>query len=254
VHNEKRIAEQSKMLHEQEMAHLRKEKEFSELRAYLDAREKERNRIARDLHDEIGSTLSSIHVYSSAAIKALEKNPDKAPEILDHINKNSRQVMENMSDIVWAINPGQNGEMSLEHKLKNYGYELLTPQAINCTYVVDPEAVSKLVLMEARKNILLVAKEAMHNIAKYSNATQASVRLTLQDENLILEVTDNGKGFSLQNRRSGHGLHNMESRIRELNGEFEIVSNPGQGTRITCRIPVVRTTDVRMPPKETRVA
>ncbi|HXR80378.1 MAG TPA: triple tyrosine motif-containing protein, partial [Saprospiraceae bacterium] len=89
-----------------------------------------RAKISRDLHDEVGSVLSSIHVYSSVAKKAMEKNTQVTKDALQVIHDNSRQVMENMSDIVWAINSADEGGLSLEKKIKNYGFELLTPQNI----------------------------------------------------------------------------------------------------------------------------
>ena len=93
-----------------------------------------RTRISQDLHDEVGATLSSIHVYSSVASKLISQDTAKAQDALKQINLNTRQVMENMNDIVWAMNNGNPGEISLESKLKNYGYELLTPFNIVCHY------------------------------------------------------------------------------------------------------------------------
>jgi ligand-binding sensor domain-containing protein len=202
-----------------------------------------RTKISQDLHDEIGSALSSIHVYSSVAARSMEKDPPKAKEALSHINENTRQVMESMSDIVWAINTGRLGETTLEVKLKNYGYELLTPLNIQCYYLIDKEAEKKLVNIEARKNLLLIAKEAMNNIAKYSGASEVTVRLEFTGKMLVLAITDNGKGIGNLDNRAGHGLNNMKQRAEALGGELLIISGQENGTSVQCEIPFTTISD-----------
>lgn len=202
-----------------------------------------RARISQDLHDEVGAALSSIHVYSSVATKAMGKDAEKAREALTHINQNTRQVMENMSDIVWAINTGDVGETALEAKLKNYGYELLSPLNIRCTYWIDKETDKKLVNIEARKNILLIVKEAMNNIAKYSIATEAVVKLEFHHKFLHLEIGDNGKGVDQVNNRQGNGLHNMRQRAEVLGGTFLFNSEKDKGTVVQCKIPLTNIRD-----------
>ena len=202
-----------------------------------------RSKISQDLHDEIGATLSSIHVYSSVASKAITKDPAKSLDALQHINENTRHVMENMSDIVWAINTDNFGETSLEGKLKNYGYELLTPLSIQCIYWVDKTIDKRLMNIEARKNILLISKEAMNNIAKYSDATQAMVKLEFAGKSLLLEIADNGKGISDVDQRTGNGLHNMKQRTESLGGQFRVNSSKNEGTIIRCSIPITNISD-----------
>ncbi|MDQ3016802.1 MAG: histidine kinase, partial [Bacteroidota bacterium] len=196
-----------------------------------------KNKISQDLHDEVGSMLSSINVYSSIASKSLD-NTAIIEKALTQITQNSRQVMENMSDIVWAINSGSPGTTTLEDKLKNYGYELLTPLNINVTYSIAVDADKKLNHIEARKNILLIAKEGMNNIARYSGATDAMVKVDINHKVLTLHIRDNGKGFDLNTNRKGNGLYNMRHRTVALGGIFAIRSEENQGTSIKCTIPV----------------
>jgi signal transduction histidine kinase len=197
-----------------------------------------RTRISQDLHDEVGATLSSIHVYSSVASKLISHDTVKAQDALKQINSNTIQVMENMNDIVWAMNNGNPGEISLESKLKNYGYELLTPLNIVCNYSIDKEAERKLHNIEARKNILLIAKEAINNIAKHSRATLASVQLEANAKELHLIIHDNGIGIDLTNTKAGNGLRNMKQRAGSMGGHLQF-DNPGEGgNRIFCRIPI----------------
>ncbi len=202
-----------------------------------------RTRISQDLHDEVGATLSSIHVYSSVASRTLTKDAVKAEDALKQINLNTRQVMENMNDIVWALNTRSPGETTLETKLKNYSYELLAPMNIICSYHVDKEAERNLNHIGARKNILLVAKEAINNIARHSGATKAAVRLEVVGKSLVLEVSDNGKGRDADNGKNGNGLRNMKSRINALGGKFHFESRPGMGTQIRCIIPLANIRD-----------
>lgn len=238
VRSVRRFAAQEKEIHEQRTERLLQEKEFASLTASLQAKEKERNRIARDLHDEVGSTLSSIHVYSSAASKALNGAPEVTRDILEKMNQNTRQALENMSDIVWAINTSREGGMSFSHKLKNYGYDLLTPRGIACQYEIDPAAEGLLQQIEVRKNMLLIAKEAMNNIAKHSAATEASISLKPSGDTLELRIHDNGKGFNVGNGRAGNGIGNIKRRIVEMSGEMDIQSAPTRGTELLCRVPI----------------
>ncbi|HET9279010.1 MAG TPA: two-component regulator propeller domain-containing protein [Flavitalea sp.] len=202
-----------------------------------------RARISQDLHDEVGAALSSIHVYSSVASKAMDKDTQRAKEALTQINQNTRQVMENMGDIVWAINIGDAGDTSFEAKVKNYGYELLTPLNIQCIYWIDKDVDKRLVNIEARKNVLLIVKEAMNNIAKYSEATEAMVKLEFRNKSLRLEIADNGRGFNEGSNRSGNGLHNMRKRSESLGGSFELSSEKSKGTILRFAIPITNISD-----------
>lgn len=217
-----------------------KEKEVEKIRAIYETREQERNRIAQDLHDDVGATLSSIHVYSSVAARTLRTNPEKLTDVLGQIKENTRQVMENMSDIIWAIKANESGDLTLENKLKNYGYELLSPLNILCDYLIDKEADKRLVNMEARKNILLIAKEAMNNIAKYSHATEARIRLEFNEEELRLEISDNGKGFDDEQRHIGNGLQNMRQRGEILGGKLSVTSRKQIGTTVLFLVPITK--------------
>ena len=219
-----------------------KEKELEKMKAIYETREQERNRIAQDLHDDIGATLSSIHVYSSVASKVATQDKEKLTEALHQIKENTRQVMENMSDIIWAIKANQTGDLSFENKLKNYGYELLSPLNIRCSYLINKNAEERLVNVEARKNILLIAKEAMNNIAKYSQATDVTIRLESSNGNLLLEIADNGKGFD-ENRNFGNGLHNMQQRGKDLGGELAINSKKESGTSVLFTVPIAKISD-----------
>ena len=202
-----------------------------------------RNKISRDLHDEVGATLSSIQVYSSVAAKAMNQNQQQAYDALDRIFRNTEQAMENMNDIVWAIKTYTSGVATLTDKLKNYGYEILAPRGINCTYNIDPEVESKLTNIEARKNILLIAKEAINNAAKYSGASELSIHVKSENGFFELIVKDNGAGITSMHPFKGNGIMNMKKRTELLSGTFTITENPAGGTIIHCKIPFTNISD-----------
>jgi len=119
----------------------------------------------------------------------------------------------------------------------------LAPLNIQCEYKVDKEAEKNLINIEARKNILLIAKEAMNNIAKYSQATEAKIELKVINEELYLEITDNGKGFNNENKRSGNGLQNMKQRSEAVGGKLFIKSEKQAGTSIVFLIALAKIND-----------
>ncbi len=202
-----------------------------------------RTKISQDLHDDIGGTLSSIHIYSTVAEKEVSGNPEKAKLFLRQINTNSREVMENISDIVWANNTNHEQETSLAARIKNYGYDLLSQKNIQCIYDLDIQAERKLTKPEARRSILLIIKEALNNMAKYSNASLAEIHLSVKGSDLVLDIADNGKGFHLSKENIGNGLNHMKQRATSLGGSFSFTSSPGQGTSLHCRIPLTNISD-----------
>jgi signal transduction histidine kinase len=197
-----------------------------------------KNSISQDLHDDVGASLSSLHIYSALAEKMVEENPAKAKELLKQITINTLGVMDNMGDIVWAMKPQTGDEQSLEAKIKNYGTGLLTEKEIPCTYQISPQADTMIKSMEARKNILLIIKEALNNIAKYSKATAASVSVVEEAEHFAVIIADNGVGFDPAVAKKGNGLKNIQARCTALKGTCTITSSPGNGCSIDCKLPL----------------
>ncbi len=197
-----------------------------------------RLKISQDLHDDIGASLSSLQIYGTIAERTIDNDPAKAMEMVRKISAQSKQVMDNMSDIVWSMKPVGYGTATLEAKIKNFGTELLRDKNIDVDYSISPETEEALGEVQERKNILLVIKEALNNIAKYSEATTASLSLYTNDRNIILDIQDNGVGFDESQRSAGNGLLHMQSRIKELGGEIGIKTGKGKGTRLLASIPI----------------
>jgi ligand-binding sensor domain-containing protein/two-component sensor histidine kinase len=177
-----------------------------------------RNKIAQDLHDSVGSTLSSISVYSQVAKIYKQKNKERElQDALEKISDTSGEMIMEMNDIVWAINPQNDGMQKILQRMESFARPLLATKNISCSFVYDA-AVTKLNLpMEIRKNFYLIFKEAINNVLKYSDCSNMEVSLKQQGHNAELKVKDNGKGFDIENMKlvaakslSGNGLINMK--------------------------------------------
>jgi signal transduction histidine kinase/ligand-binding sensor domain-containing protein len=199
-----------------------------------------RNKIAQDLHDNVGSTLSSISVYSQVAQIQNEASGRKdLNEILDKIGTTSTDMISEMNDIVWAINPRNDSMEKMVQRMESFAKPLLAAKNIRFRFNYDSAILSTWLQMEKRKNFYLIFKEAINNIVKYSAATEVSVDISIRNRKLELVVTDNGKGFDpaaamTANRQSlsGNGLRNMKMRAAEMKGDIDIISKPGAGAVI----------------------
>ena len=196
-----------------------------------------RNRISRDLHDDIGATLSSIQIYGELAGSTLEKDAGHSKKMIGEMTGQTKELMGRMSDVIWSMKPAEDDKNSLTSRVKNYSSELLTPKGIVCEFDIDEPAASRITNPVIRKNILLIVKEAMNNIAKYSRADKATVSLLPQGKNILLSITDNGIGFSNSGEQKGNGLENIRKRSNDLGGSCKILSEPGKGVNITCSFP-----------------
>lgn len=178
-----------------------------------------------------------MHIYGGLAEKVWHTKPDASKELLLKITTQSKELMDRMSDIIWSMKPTDAAHHTIEMRLKNYCNELLTPKNIFCTFNIDDKLSSALTQPETRKNILLIAKEAINNASKYSAAKRVYISLLKKENNIILSITDDGKGFDAATATQGNGLQNIQMRCSQLKGVFKITSNAG-GTSITCIFPI----------------
>jgi signal transduction histidine kinase len=199
--------------------------------------ERMRNTIARDLHDDIGSMLSSINILSKMTIEQAKGEPVITPN-LQKIKDRSAAIMESMGDIVWAINPANDTIDKMIHHMKEFTGEMLDPLDIDYAFTAVGEVSAVELDVIQRKDLYLIFKEAINNAAKYSGCTRLRVELKKEHSILWLTVTDNGKGFDLSTVRAGNGLANMRERARSLNAAVAIDTSPGEGTAIRVEIPI----------------
>jgi two-component system, NarL family, sensor histidine kinase UhpB len=197
--------------------------------------EKMRNNIARDLHDDMGSTLSSINIISKVAME----NQDEKIKLGEHLKKihdNSGFILENMSDIVWTINPVNDTLEKIVFKMKEFAADILEPLNIQYNFAEAGQFHNTRLGLQIRKDLYLVFKEAVNNAAKYSRCTRVDIAVRNNDRVIEMEIRDNGDGFDREAVKNGNGLKNMEERATQLHGELSIVSKRGAGTVIKIRV------------------
>lgn len=191
-----------------------------------------RDRIASDLHDEVGSSLSSITIGSKLAAQLSTSESPQVKEILARIGETSSESLRSISDIVWAIDPKNDQGEALVKRMRRIANELLESKGIDVRFDVSGGVEELKLPMNVRKEIVLIFKEAVHNASKYSEASAVQVTLSAQLGSLRLRVQDNGKGFDPALHPDGHGLGSMQRRAAALGAEFNLHSAPLAGTRI----------------------
>lgn len=187
-----------------------------------------RNKIASDLHDDVGSTLNSISVYSEVA---KQKSPAVVDE-LEQIGDASRKIIEVMSDIVWTINPKNDTFENIVSRMGTLAYNLLKAKNIEHTFQADESLNETRLSLESRRHFYLIFKEALNNLVKYSQATRASITLKNENGSIKLSVRDNGIGFDVAQTSKGNGLLNMRARAQEMKAQLKIESEKGNGTNV----------------------
>jgi len=202
------------------------------------ALEQQRNKITADLHDDIGATLSSLQINSAVANQLLNKNPSEAKKVLQKIETQSQNLADKIGDIIWSMKPGKDEFMTISTRIRNFVNDILGSTNIKYTIKTDPVLDNLIKDITIRKNIVLIIKEGVNNVAKYSKASQLNIKLGFVDNMIAIEIIDNGIGFEI-NETSGNGIANMRKRVEELKGDFKITSLPQQGTSIFANIPFV---------------
>ncbi|HEX4877340.1 MAG TPA: two-component regulator propeller domain-containing protein [Chitinophagaceae bacterium] len=199
--------------------------------------EKIRNRVARDLHDDMGSTLSTINILSTMAKSKLNTDSVKTSEYISKISENSQRMMEAMDDIVWSIKPMNDSMQKIVARMREYATSILEAKEMGVSFNIEEDVNDVKLDMEARRDFFLVFKEAVNNAAKYSKAEIVNISLVILHHQLILEVSDNGKGFDKATADSGNGLSNMQKRADAMGGKLQIKTIKGEGTTVKLAIP-----------------
>lgn len=196
------------------------------------------DKIARDLHDDVGSTLSSIAILTQVAKNQLTNSPEKAQILLNQISENAQEMLENMSDIVWTNKTLNDNFEQLIIRMQEFTAKMLEPKNIDYQFFADETL--KTIKWSSQKyyDFYMIFKEAINNVAKYSEAKILIISLLKEQSSLILIIKDDGKGFDQKHQKLGNGILNMKKRAEQLKGIFEIESNIGHGTKIEVKIPI----------------
>ncbi len=193
-----------------------------------------RTRIAQDLHDEIGSNLSSIGLLSQLGLDAAHDSRAMRTE-LEEIRRVATQTADSMHDIVWLISPGTKSGGDLVSRLRETAGRMLG--GLDWTLHTDGVASRRSPPLELQRELFLVFKEALHNIRRHAGAHRVEISLTAAGRNLTLRIADDGCGFDSASVRRGHGLASMQQRAAACRGRLAVESRPGGGTVLTLTIP-----------------
>ncbi len=199
--------------------------------------QKIRNRIATDLHDDIGSTLTNISILSELSLKNMDEK-EKAAVFLGRISEEVTHSSQALDDIVWSINTKNDTLEETVVRMRRYAAEIFDAANINYTLQLDEEFANRKLNMEQRRDCFLVFKETINNIYKHAEAKNVYIKLWLQLNNLFLEIKDDGKGFDTKILTHRNGIKNIHNRMEKWDGDVFIKSTPGDGTQIKVRFPV----------------
>jgi hypothetical protein len=187
-----------------------------------------RTKISQDLHDDMGATLSGIKVFSELA----KERPQTTDLYLEKINKYSNEMLDKMSDIVWTINPSNDSFERIINKLHSYAASLAAAKGIQLSFNISEALQKQNLKMIVRKNIYLIAKEAINNAVKYAACKKLSISLTSEQKKGVLKIADDGIGFTTTDTQQGNGLKNIKERAAEINATITIESAKGKGTAL----------------------
>jgi signal transduction histidine kinase/ligand-binding sensor domain-containing protein len=198
--------------------------------------ERERLRIAKDLHDEMGPELTGITLLSDLA-QGVDAPPDEVKSDVRKIGDMARGLSRSLSEIVWAVNPRNDSVESFVSYICHFAEEYLRPAGVRCLMDIPDTSLMYELSMDVRHNLFMVIKEALNNVVKHASATQVQIRFEMNAESFRLSLEDNGCGFkspdgTTPKRPVGNGLDNMRNRIESLGGRFTLQSTPHAGTRI----------------------
>lgn len=208
------------------------------------ALERVRARIAADLHDDIGSSLSRIAILTEVARRKVPAG--EADALLGEIAETARSLVGSLSDAVWSIDPREDDLRHAVARMRMFATDVLDGKGIAWTFDAPPEPDARLE-PETRRELFLVFKEAVTNVVRHSGARSAALRLDLLGRSVTLEVADDGRGFDSRpahdldsSLRRGRGLVNMKVRARRMGGSLIVESMPGEGTRLLLDLPLKR--------------
>lgn len=200
--------------------------------------EKERNRIARDMHDDLGSGLTKIAILSEVAKTQLQEK-EAATVQLENISHSSRELVDNLQNIIWVLNPRNDSLENLSAYIREYALKFFDSTDIAIQFHYPQQIPSVKLSEEQRRNIFMVIKETLNNIARHSGCKSISVTLSAQNNRVQIQVVDDGKGFETSSiRQFANGLNNMKNRMQQLNGSYEIQSSSNKGTTTIVTLPL----------------
>ncbi|MEO6252145.1 MAG: sensor histidine kinase [Ferruginibacter sp.] len=201
--------------------------------------EKLRNKISGELHDDIGSTLSGIAMYSHMTHGLLQSgNYEKAGDSVQVIQRSANEIVHKLSDLVWAINPVKESFISMLERIEGYAIQMCVAKNMQFKYNSNITGLLREPGMDLRQQLYLILKEAVNNAVKYSNAREINLDVNIQDGLLNISVADNGNGFDITTVSKGNGLDNMQRRAEAIGATCLIETKPATGTVVLIALPL----------------
>lgn len=198
--------------------------------------ERVRLELSRDLHDDMGSTLSTINILSTMALRKIDQDTIATKDYLQKTSKYCLKMMDSMDDIVWSLNPANDKMQKIIYRMREFASTLLEPRNIKFVFSIDEKVNNYVLHMAIRRDFFLVFKEALNNAAKYAQCSNVTVEIEVIANNLILTISDNGTGFDTKTFNDGNGLTNMRKRAELLKGHLSIQSEKDTGTTVSLTI------------------
>ena len=217
------------------LRHVRQMMKLVEQEAML---QKERTRIAQDMHDELGARFTQISLLGELSRQALGK-PDKAQDFLSQISRVAQIGVKSLDEIVWAVNPRNDKLSDLLDYTGQYALDFISSAGLQCHLDFPDPPPQRKISGDIRHAVFLIVKEALHNVVKHAQATRVKIGFQLTETEMLWRIEDDGKGFTESSAGAlEDGLRNIRQRAAALGGQAEITSQPGTGTEVTVRIPL----------------
>ena len=208
---------------------------------YAHAIDRERMRIARDMHDEIGSKLSRISLLSDMARQSVAE-ASTARKQIDEVSEAVRDIVQSVDEIVWAVNPRHDTLESLVNYIRGHAEEFFEMTTVELEFEESDEFPATQLSAETRHNLFCAVKEALNNVLKHAAATRVRMSFDLGESSFQITIADNGRGFDPETASTaGNGLFNIRERLKSAHGECSIESQPGSGTLVRFTVPVPET-------------
>lgn len=200
--------------------------------------ETERSRMSRELHDDIGSSMSSLKIYLRLALKEVNLKIEKTEDLIRKSLNEITIIEENLGDLIWAVYSYKSNFENLVLRMKQYAFDTLAAKEIESTFIHPEDLLAIKIPIDYTKNILLMFKEFVNNTAKYSDATKFHFEVIKEGDILTLIFEENGKGFDPDGIQYGKGVQNMRLRSEAMNAQLSFKTSPGEGTRVELIIPI----------------
>jgi len=202
------------------------------------ALDRERARIARDIHDDLGGSLTQVAMLSGLAQRD-GSNAEKVGEYVQRISSTTHQVIRSLDEVVWAVNPRNDNLQDTFQYISQFAIQFLSAAGIKCRLELPERIPQQPVFAEIRHNLFLVVKETLNNIVRHAGASEVWLRAKVAGRSFHLVIEDNGQGFKAEPHDAfANGVRNIRQRMQEIGGSCEIESAPGKGTRVNLSFPV----------------